>query len=66
MFSAMTTRIPAIISAYGLCSRELPFPRRFPATLQTNPPFFTSPRSMGASPPARSPRYGNSPSVSSK
>ncbi len=56
MFSAMTTRIPAIISAYGDCSRELPFPRRFPATLHTKPPFLTLPRSMGASPPARSPR----------
>ncbi len=66
MFSAITTRIPAIISAYGLCSRDDPLPRRRPLTEATKPPFFTLPCLMGNCSPALSPRYGNSPSVSSK
>ena len=35
MFSAITSLIPAIISAYGDCSRDDPFPRRFPDTEAT-------------------------------
>ena len=70
MLSLTTTLIPAISSAYGLCSRLDPFPRRFPATEQTKPPALTVPRSIGASSPpfaplTCSPRYGKSPSVSS-
>ena len=56
MFSAITTRIPAMSSAYGDCSRELPFPRRLPLTEQTKPPFRTRPRATGNSPLARRPR----------
>ncbi len=56
MFSAITTRMPAMSSAYGDCSRELPLPRRFPLTEQTKPPFLTLPRVTGNSPPALRPR----------
>jgi hypothetical protein len=56
MFSAITSRIPAIISAYGDCSRDEPFPRRVPETLATKLPFFTDPRTIGNSSPAFRPR----------
>ena len=49
MLSDTTTWMPAIRSAYGLCSRLDPLPRRFPATEHANPPAFTLPRSTGAS-----------------
>ena len=66
MLSLTTTLMPAMSSAYGLCSRLDPLPRRFPATEQTKPPFLTLPRPIGASvAPTCSPRYGNSPRVSS-
>ena len=56
MLSAMTIRIPACISAYGDASRDEPLPRRVPATLATNPPARTEPRTSGNSSPALRPR----------
>src|SRR5208283_1121424 len=66
MFSAITSLMPADISAYGDCSRLEPLPRRLPLTAPTKPPRLTSPRLIGVSLPHFRPVYGNSPSVSSK
>src|SRR6266540_1134177 len=63
MFSAMTSLIPAHISAKGDCSRDEPLPRRFPLTDATNPPRLTAPRVMGNSSPHFKPKYGKSPRV---
>ena len=49
MLSLTTTLMPAISSAYGLCSRLEPFPRRMPATEHTNPPSRTLARPTGYS-----------------
>ncbi len=58
MFSAITMRIPAIISAYGLCSRDEPLPRRLPDTEATKPPFFTLPCLIGNSLARLQPQVG--------